>query len=310
MHMKKVETIINLNYKKMPKPPTEFEEFDLYNGKCRVRFYPNSHRYTVNGKPASGSVTGIIGIKDKSGGLVPWAVALAVNYLRDKILLGHEITEQDFLDAENQHSIKKIEAATVGSFVHDWVEEYIKFTLKVKGYSEMPEMPEMKEAQIGVNAFLDWVSENKVKFISSERVVYSKKYDYIGKMDVEAKVNGQLCLLDWKTSNDLRNDYYMQTAAYVRADEEESGKEYQGRWLIRLAKETEKQYDTRMQKKNDERARKGKDAITFPPYQVFDPKFLDADDSNIDRDFKSFLACKTLKKFEDDTGFWSEMKNK
>ncbi len=292
----------------MAKEPTVFEEFDLYKGKCRVRFYPNSHRYTVNGKPTSGSVTGIIGIKDKSGGLLPWAVALAVNYLRDKHIAGVQIFEDDFVLAEQQHTIKKVEAANVGTEVHDWVENYIKHTLKKKGYESMPQMPDTKEAQIGVNAFLDWITENKVVFKSSERAVYSKKYDYIGKMDIEAKVNGQLCLLDIKTSNDLRNDYYMQTAAYVRADEEESGREYEGRWLIRLAKETEKEYNARMKKKNDERARKGKDPVDFAPYQVFDPKFLDDSESNIDRDFKAFLACKTLKKFEDDTGFWSTMK--
>ena len=292
----------------MPKIPTEFEEFDLYKGKCRVRFYPNSHRYTVNGKPTSGSVTSIIGIKDKSGGLLPWAVALGVNYLRDLIIAGKELTEEDFLEAECQHSKKKTEAATTGSFVHDWIENYIKYSLKHKGFEKVPEMPEQKEAQIGVNAFLDWVSENKVKFLTTERAVYSKKYDYIGKMDVEAKVNGQLCLLDWKTSNHLSNDYYMQTAAYVRADEEESGREYEGRWLIRLSKETEKEYLYRMKKKNDERERKGKERINYPPYQVFEPLFIDAEESNIDRDFKAFLACKTLKKFEDDTGFYSQLR--
>lgn len=292
----------------MAKEPTVFEEFDLYKGKCRVRFYPNSHRYTVNGKATSGSVTGLIGVKDKSGGLVPWAVALCANYLRDLVMKGQTLTEEDFIQAEEQHTIKKVEAANVGSQLHDWIENYIKYILKHKGYENMPELPKLKESQIGVNAFLDWIAENKVKFISSERAVYSKKYDYIGKMDVEAKVNGQLCLLDWKTSNDLRNDYYMQTSAYVKADEEESGREYEGRWLIRLAKETEKQYIARMQKKNDERIRKGKDPIDFPPYQVFEPMFLDADDSNLERDFKAFLACKTLHRFEADTGFWATMK--
>lgn len=284
----------------MPKPPTEIIEFDLYKGKCKVKFYPNSHRYVVNGKPTSGSVTSIIGMYDKSGALLPWAVELSVNYLRDIFLEKKAFTEEDFLNAEEQHSVKKTEAATIGSAVHDWIEKYIK--------GENPEIPETKEAQIGVNSFLEWVSENKVKFLSSERAIYSRKHDYIGKMDIEAKVNGKLCLIDIKTSNGIYNTYNMQTAAYVKADEEESGRKYHGRWILRLAKETEKEYNARMAKKNHNRERKGKAPVDYPPYQVFEAKFLDETAGNMERDFAAFLACKTLKEFDNTTGFYASLK--
>lgn len=282
------------------KTPTEKIEFDLYKGKCKVVFYPNSHRYIVNGKPTSGSVTSILGMYDKSGALIPWAVELAVNFLRDKFDNGAQFTEADFFDAEEQHTIKKVEAADIGTQVHDWIEKYVK--------GEKQEMPEIDEAVIGVNAFLDWIGDNKVKFISSERAIYSRKHDFIGKMDIEAKVNGKLVLIDIKTSNGIYNTYNMQTAAYVKADEEESGKKYHGRWIIRLAKETEKQYNARMAKKNANRARKGKDGIDYPSYQVFEAKFLDDTAGNMERDFQAFLACKTLHKFEKDTGFFASLK--
>lgn len=284
----------------MPKAPAEFIEFDLYKGKCKVKFYPNSHRYLVNGKPTSGSVTGILGMYDKSGALIPWAVELSVNYLRDIFLEKKAFAEEDFLNAEEQHTIKKTEAATIGSFVHDWIEKYI--------LGEKPAMPEMREAQIGVNAFLEWIDENKVKFLSTERVVYSRKHDFIGKMDIEAKVNSKLALIDIKTSNGIYNTYNMQTAAYVKADEEESGCKYHGRWIIRLAKESEKEYNARMAKKNHNRERKGKDPIDYPPYQVFEAKFLDDTAGNMERDFEAFLACKTLHKFEKETGFFATLK--
>lgn len=281
---------------------TEFLEFDLYKGKCKIKFYPNSHRYLINGKSASGSVTGIIGMYDKSGALIPWAVELSVNFLRDKFLKGEKFDEACFYDAEEQHTIKKIEASNIGSIVHEWIEKHLK--------GEKPEMPETKEAQIGVNAFLDWVADNNVKFISSERAVYSRKYDFIGKMDIEAKVNGKLCLIDIKTSNGIYNTYYMQTAAYVMADQEESGKKYHGRWIIRLAKETEREYYGRMAKKNSNRERKGKTPTNYPPYQVFETKFLDETAGNLERDFEAFLACKTLKEFENSTGFYAMLNNK
>lgn len=268
-------------------------ETSLYKGKVLVRFFPDSHIYMVNGKRQTG-VTTFIGIVDKSRPLVIWATELYRDFLLEKIKGG--IKEEHIYEGCGLHEEKKKAAADIGTLVHDWVEAYIN--------GENPEMPEVKEAQIGVNAFLDWVSANKVKFLSSERIVYSKKYGYIGKMDIEAKVNGKLCLIDIKTSNGLYNTYGMQTAAYVKADEEESNRKYQGRWLIRLAKETEKEYIARMAKKNFNRNRKGKEDFNYPPYQVFETKFLDENPANTERDFKAFINAKELFDWNKETDFF------
>lgn len=274
---------------------TEIQESTLYKGKVKVQFYPKAHRYTINGKPAGGSVTGILSMYDKSAALVSWATELYRDFLLENLKRG--ITEEHIYEGCILHNKRKEEAADVGTAVHDWIDAYIK--------NENPEMPEMREAQIGVNAFLDWVSANKVKFLTSERVVYSKKHNFIGKMDIEAKVNGKLCLIDIKTSNGIYNTYNMQTAAYAKADEEESGRKYVGRWIIRLSKETEREYNMRMAKKNVNRERNGKEEIDYPPYQVFETKYLDDAAENMDRDFKAFLACKVLKDFDKETGFWA-----
>ncbi len=272
----------------------DFQEFKLYGGKVEGKFYPNSHAYYVNGKRKTG-VTTYIGIMDKSRPLVIWATELYRDFLLDCLKDG--VTEDHIYQGCSLHEERKKEAADVGTQVHDWVEKYIK--------GEKPEMPDSKEAQIGVNAFLDWVSANKVKFLSSERVVYSKRYDFIGKMDIEAKVNGKLCLIDIKTSNGLYNTYGMQTAAYLKADEEESDRHYEGRWLIRLAKETEREYMARMKKKNINREKKGKEPIEIPAYQVFEAKYLDDVEGNIDRDFKAFLNAKALFDWNKETDFFT-----
>lgn len=47
----------------------DFQEFDLYGGKVKGKFYPGSHRYYVNGKSKTG-VTSYLGIIDKSQALV------------------------------------------------------------------------------------------------------------------------------------------------------------------------------------------------------------------------------------------------
>lgn len=260
---------------------SDFVEFTLYRGRVKGKFFPGSHRYYVNNKPQTG-VTTYISIVDKSRALVTWATEL----FRDHLLGLKNITEDDIYAGCVLHEERKQEAADIGTEAHKWIEAYVK--------GENPEMPERKGAQIAVTAFLEWVSLNKVKFLSSERFVYSQKHGYVGTLDIEAKVNGKLCLIDIKTSNGIYNTFGLQTAAYLMADQEESKRKYQGRWIIRLAKETEEEYLARMARKNAGRIRRGKEPIEIQPYQAFEAKFLDGDEKALKRDFEAFLAAKAL----------------
>lgn len=272
----------------------EYQLSHLYKGKVEIKFFPGSHIYMVNGSRKTG-VTTFINIKDKSRPLVIWATEL----MRDYLLAAEKITEEEIFKATVLHEVRKKEAADIGTKIHDWCEQYIKSFLDKK--VAMPKMPEEKAVQVGVNAFMDWVAEHKVKFISTERVVYSKKHDYIGKMDIEAKIGGKLYLIDLKSSNGLYNTVNMQTAAYLKADEEESGRKYHGRWAIRLAKETEEEYLAKMGVKQKNDLLKGREARQIEPYVVFEAKKLGTD---VNADFEAFLACKTLYKWDKDTDYY------
>ena len=258
----------------------------LYNGKIEVRL-SDSHIYYINGERNTG-VTTYCGIKDKSQPLIYWAVGLFRDYLYEKLPEG--INEGHIEEGARLHSVRKQEAATIGDMAHSWIEKYLK--------GEKPEMPDHDSAVIAVNAFLDWVKEHKVKFISSERIVYSKKYDYSGKLDAEAIVDGKLCLVDIKTGNDLRNDVKLQTAAYLMADIEESKKKYKGRWAVRLAKETEEEYLARMEKK-------GREAKS---YVAFEAMYLDENGGSLKEDFEAFLACVNLYRWNKQTDFYANSK--
>jgi hypothetical protein len=123
----------------------------------------------------------------------------------------------------------------------------------------------------------------------------------MGKMDIEAKVNGLYALVDIKTGNGIYNSVKMQTAAYAKADLEEcqyskKKKKYETRWALRLAKETESEYIERMK-------RKGKDI--YPEYKVFEAReFPETEEDNIETDFKAFLACKDLFEWDQKTDFY------
>lgn len=284
------------------KTPAQF--FKLYKGKVLVKFWPDSHTYYVNEDRKIG-VTTFLGILDKSRALVIWATELAREFLIEKLEVGEKITKALIVEAAALHELRKKEAADVGTQIHDWAERYIRHILKEKGYEEMPEMPADPAVQMGAVAFLTWAKEHKVKFLSSERVVYSKKHDFVGKMDIEAKIDGKLCLVDIKSSNGLYNTVRLQTAAYVMADEEESGRKYKGRWAIRLAKETEEEFVVRMAKKNDNRKLRGKDPVDYGGYAVFEAKFLDDKKTDMARDKAAFLATKALFGWNKETDFFT-----
>ena len=168
--------------------------FDLYKGKIKGKFLgptedkPNRHMYYINSKRKTGSTT-YIGIKDKSRPLMIWKGSLITDYLLRQLKKG-AIDERTICVASYIDEIEKEQAADIGSDIHKWCEQYINF--KMKKSKTAPDMPESKNVQVGVNGFLDWEKEHKVKFISSERVVYSKKHDYIGTMDIEAIIVGAL----------------------------------------------------------------------------------------------------------------------
>ena len=259
--------------------------FNLYKGKCKVEFYENPrHEYFLNGEKKIGATT-YIAIIDKSAPLIHWATNLAGDYLSNLLEAGKPVKVEDVTKSVNLHREKKEKAADVGTVAMDWIEYYIKDKL---GKEKKKPLPEDTGALIAIDAFLDWEKEYKIKFISTERVVYSLKHDYMGKLDIEARVNGKLCMIDIKTGNALYAEVALQTAAYLKADEEESGKIYDGRWAVRLAKETEKEYKARMEKK-------GKKTDGYVPFEA---KYLDDDPKALDRDFVAFRACMVIKKWQ------------
>lgn len=284
----------------------------LYKDKVQVKFYPNSHQYWVSVKGGKferkSGVTTFIGIKDKSRPLSIWQQQITADYLLGKIAEGKKVDADMAIEAVLQCDLQRDTAADIGHEIHAWCEHYIKRKLKVPGYKDLPEIPNFPEAVTGVNAFLDWEKAHKVKFVSSERIVYSLKHDYIGTMDFEAIIDGQYCAGDFKSSNGLYNGVRMQTAAYGRASEEEAGKRlYDGRWAIRLSKYTEAEYRQKEERKKEMKRAicriQGKEFKDYDikPYQVFEAKFLDNHASFFKRDMDAFISAMNLHAWDRDT---------
>jgi hypothetical protein len=68
--------------------------------------------------------------------------------------------------------------------------------------------------------------------------VYSREHDYAGTLDVVGEVDGQLAVVDWKTSKAVYDEMRLQAAAYAQAWAEMYDLRVPDRWVIRLDKET------------------------------------------------------------------------
>lgn len=254
-----------------------FQTTKHYNGEITIKFYPESHRYQLEGRrDYLVGVTTATGMLDKSRPLLIWASRLAKDFLIDALKKGAEITENLIEEAVNQHTVKKEEAATSGSLVHEWAEQYIS--------GKNPEVPEDENVRNGVLAFLKWVNENDVKFIASEKTVYSRKHEYVGTLDCIFTMGREdhkiLHLGDFKTSKSVYVEHTFQTAGYQEAETEEFGTVFGDKYILKFDKETGE----------------------------FEAKHFPASDH--EDHFQGFLACLRLKqlskKWEKEHGYYAK----
>lgn len=213
----------------------------LYGGEVSLYFDPDQHIYSTDpelSKKVYG-VTNIVKILDKPF-LVPAAVKVVLDHIRGigedahrrNVGGGEAFVEvmNSLQEARNLYRTKWNEAAVKGTKTHKWVENHIK------GISQP--LPDDQEVKNAVLAYFQFIDKYKPEFILSEEMVYSKKYNYAGTLDFTAKINGKLMLGDFKTSSDVYDNYFLETAARIKARREEYPKEkYHGMILVRLGKD-------------------------------------------------------------------------
>lgn len=208
----------------------------------------SNHTYTSksNGKLWPG-VTSIIGNLDKPF-LKAWATK--ENYLY--MVANHEAVREALLsenldayeaiclEAKNAYLKKAKSAATSGTTAHDWIDQYIG--AKIEGVAQFNEPIEDEKAREAVSQFLEWEKANNVEWIAGDTVIGSAIHEFGGKLDAIAIIDGKRTLIDFKTSNQISKDYFLQTAAYQLALEE-MGYKCEQRLILRIPKDG-KEFET------------------------------------------------------------------
>ena len=237
-------------------------------------FDHDEHVYFVDGERVR-NVTGITDSLDlgKTNALMGWAVKVGMEKLRgdlvpsglradDLFSVSPEVFDAAIKEAKKAHRQKKEGAATIGRDAHDWVEAHIKAQIE---FGPDPDPPRFPESQSAVDAYLSWEREHHVQYLQSERKIYSRLHQYAGTLDIIAIVDGKRSLIDLKTSNSPRIEYFLQTAAYAFAWEEEMPDEpLEDRFILMLGK-TKASFDV---------VERGVESVA--------------------RDMKAFMACKVV----------------
>lgn len=148
---------------------------------------------------------------------------------------------------------KQKKGADIGSVVHDAIEHYItgvEFdigenymwnikeavydpeTLRDQAMADFEE--DVRQAELAFEQFKTWWIETAPELVGAEQLVYSKEYNVAGTYDGLLKIDGNLVLCDWKTSNASSSkaaaapegvyySYFIQSAIYALAHQEMGG---------------------------------------------------------------------------------------
>lgn len=207
--------------------------------------YRRAHLYTV-GEQTFPSVTKILGIigGGKTNALMIWARREALKLAKAELLgymdagqqLTHVALDELMQRADRQPDSIKNAAADLGSRVHAAIDAYIE--------GKAPTLD--PEAEKGFNNFMSWIKDKELELVCGDTTVASVSLGYGGRLDAIARNKaGNLVLLDWKTSNALRDEYPLQVAAYAQAFQETYGQEIAEAVVVRFGKDKADDFEHR-----------------------------------------------------------------
>jgi CRISPR/Cas system-associated exonuclease Cas4 (RecB family) len=127
------------------------------------------------------------------------------------------------------------EAAAVGTVAHARVEAYLRgLEFDASGIT----LERMKQSGFAFAAFKEWWGRERYQLVASELQLVSEKWQVGGTLDILARRDGELALVDIKTSNGLYREHRLQVAAYAALYEETHPGERVARlMLVRIPKE-------------------------------------------------------------------------
>lgn len=194
------------------------------------------HYYSTSRQPDEWypGVTTVLGMIAKPA-LIPWAAKEASNkikaYLKkhavNRSLTGDEI-DKLVEEGRTAHVDRVTKAADLGTRAHKAIDDIIEGRKPVITDDIKPP----------VEAFKNFVKENKLEIIKGDTKIASIQNRFGGSLDALGWKDGRFIIVDFKTSNGCYKEYAFQVAAYSKAFSETYGLDYLPEALIlRVGKE-------------------------------------------------------------------------
>ncbi|MEK7124852.1 MAG: hypothetical protein AAB864_00405 [Patescibacteria group bacterium] len=183
----------------------------------------------------------------------------------------------------------KTRSAEEGTLVHETIEAILR--------KEPVVVPDPIKPSI--EAFMAFASQHDIVPLKIEEQVVSKQHGYAGTIDVLAKVDGQMGVLDIKTSKGIYRDYGMQTAAYVEAFREYPDIPPLTSWIIRIDQARTCEWcGSKMREKGGNVKVSGKKNTCEHKWSDMQGEFEFKHIEGLEHNVKAFLAAKTLWEWE------------
>lgn len=190
-------------------------------------FDETKHVHTLDGKRLYG-VTSVLSYWGESGALVNWAAKQAVEHIEKNFPSGETLFDDPgavtrcLQEAKTAHLKKRDKAGDVGTQVHKELEDVF-----------MQKLP-LPNASPVVTKVVEWSLDTKIRFLSCEKHVHSRKFWYGGIADGIIEKDGKRYILDFKTSGTIQTKAFYQCAAYSVALQEMGEEPFDGVVIIHI----------------------------------------------------------------------------
>jgi hypothetical protein len=118
----------------------------------------------------------------------------------------------------------KIAAGEKGSRVHKAISDIllgntVKITDKYSADGEEPKELTAIEYE-AIMSFVNWLHKTQPEILAVDYTLVNEEENYAGTIDMKVKINGEIWIIDIKTSKDIYPSHELQVSAYKQADKE------------------------------------------------------------------------------------------